>query len=257
LAFIFAVMGQRNGAGKTTTAANLGCMLALSGARVLLVDFDPQASLTDTLGIARADADAIKTLYISEDLLARSVSATYEENLSILPSCGALGSLEIEHQSSQEKTIILKTALEPITDRYDYILIDTPSLLEFFIANAARAADAILIPVPCFPGAVGSFVEFRQYIDNAIFANNMNYKYIGVFINYFSPASRLCIKTLDETRKQHTGLIFETCIPRCRTLAESSHAGLAAAGYDVTSLGSIGYAKLTREVLYHVGAKVV
>jgi chromosome partitioning protein len=250
-------MGQRNGAGKTTSAANLGCMLALSGARVLLVDFDPQASLTNALGVARPDADAIKTLYISEGLLAGGVSATYEENLFILPSCGSLGSLEIEHQSSHEKTLLLKTALESISAGYDYILIDTPSLLEFFIANAARASDAILMPVPCFPGAVRSFVEFRQYLDNAIFTKDKIYRFIGVFINYFSPASRLCVKTLEDIRKQHSGLIFETRIPRCRTLAESAHAGMAAAGYDVTALGSISYAKLAREVLYHVGAKVV
>jgi chromosome partitioning protein len=250
-------MNQRNGSGKTTASANLGCMLALSGSRVLLVDFDPQASLTSMFGAPRPDFDAIKNLYDSKNPFSEGISESYEENLHIFSSSGALGSLEIEHQSSPDKTLLLKTAVDSIANDYDYIIIDTPSLLEFFITNAVRASNAVIVPVACFPDAIDTFREFKQYLDSAVYTHNMTYEYIGVFINYYSPSSRLCSKTYSGARKYHDGHMFKTRIPRCRSLAESAHARLAASAYDVTALGSVSYAKLAREVIDYVGAKAI
>ncbi|MHC4660333.1 MAG: ParA family protein [Planctomycetota bacterium] len=249
-------MNQRNGVGKTTTVANLGCMLALGGAKTLLVDLDPQAGLTDALGCSKLESDVIRELYGGSLPAQEAIKATGGKNLYALPSAPGLGGIEIENQPSPNRNRLVKRALSAVNEEFDYILIDCPSVLEFFITNAACASNAIIIPVPCLPKADADYTTFMVAVDRLLFANSITYDYIGIFYNYYNPTSGLARKIVSRVNDSHTGIFFETRIPRCRAIAESVFSNIMAAGYDITALGTMAFGKLAREVLQHAGKKI-
>lgn len=257
MAFTIAVMNQRNGVGKTTSVGNLGCMLALGDSRVLLVDLDPQAGLTDALGMSKPDSETFRRLYCESDALSRGILTTGHENLFALPASSGLGLLEIDFKSSPRRNVIVRDALESVSRDFDFILLDCPSILEFFIVNAACAADALIIPVPCLPNSDEDLGTFLVYLDNIIYSNNLTYAYIGVFYNLYTPTSPLCRRIVDKSGELHSGFVFKTRIPRCRAIAESVYSNKMAAGYDITALGTMAYGKLAREVAEHAGAKTI
>ncbi|MGD8604139.1 MAG: AAA family ATPase, partial [Anaerolineales bacterium] len=148
---IYALVNQKGGVGKTTTAINLGAYLAEFGQRVLLVDLDPQANATASLGVNQADVergsyDALLSLASAGDVLLRNPKL----RLSLMPSSSALAGAQVEMVNLPERESLLRKALQPIKNQYDYILIDSPPSLGLLTLNALLAADdGVLIPIQC------------------------------------------------------------------------------------------------------------
>ena len=255
MAFIISAMNHRNGAGKTTAVINLGCALSLSGAKALLVDFDPQAGLTLSLGLEKAARNPARAVYGKNGAVSDAIKRVSDSSLYILPAGPELGAIEVEHRESPNRNGILVETLGAIEGDYDFILVDSPSMLEFYIANAACASNAILIPVPCLPRADENLRDFLNILDTLRFSHNLVFSYIGVLFNFYSASSAMCSEIVREVKRLHSGLFFKTKVPRCRALAESAYAGRPAVEYDITAIGSMSYTRLALEVIDYAGKK--
>jgi chromosome partitioning protein len=149
---IISVFNQKGGCGKSTTCCNLGAYLSRHGRKVLLVDIDPQANLTVSVGID--DETLNKTIYdllrspeLKKERILEVIQETSYERLSIIPSDITLSDAEITLSSLMKREEILKRILNQIKDRYDYILIDCPPSLGLLSINALVASDQLIIPV--------------------------------------------------------------------------------------------------------------
>ncbi len=148
---IYTIANQKGGVGKTTTAVNLGAFMASLGQRVLLVDLDPQANATSCLGVdKKAVNNSVYDVLIGETPALKNILYNQRLNLSLLPSSPALAGAEVELVPEIAREVRLKSALQPVLDRYDYILIDCPPSLGLLTLNGVVAArDGVLIPVQC------------------------------------------------------------------------------------------------------------
>ena len=150
MGIIYTLANQKGGVGKTTTAINLSAFLAQLGQRVLIVDLDPQANATSCLGV---DKNSVKggTYEVIIGSASASAFVLYHSGfkLSLLPSSAALAGAEVELVALPERESLLRKALLPIKERYDYILIDCPPSLSLLTLNAMAAADCVLVPLQC------------------------------------------------------------------------------------------------------------
>ena len=150
---IISVSNQKGGVGKTTTTANLGIGLANSGKKVMLVDCDPQASLTVSLGYSQPDeleitlTDLLKKVLLDESFQPTDGILPHAEGVDLLPANIALSGMEVSLVNAMSRETILKQYLEPVRKSYDYILIDCMPSLGMLTINALAAADSVLIPV--------------------------------------------------------------------------------------------------------------
>ena len=251
MAQIYTMVNQKGGVGKTTTAINLGAYLARLGQRVLIVDLDPQANATSCLGV---DKHTIKTGTYEALLGISSASAGLLANpglgLTLLPSSPSLAGAEVELVSQQGRDARLKQALEPLNDRYDYILIDCPPSLSLLTVNGLVAArDGVIIPVQCEYLAlegVGQLMLTLQRIRQSLYPG---LKVRGVVMTMFESRAHLSSDVVAEIRKHFPGQVFEAIVPRSIRLAEAPSYGLPISAYAPASTGAQAYLALAREVL--------
>ena len=146
---IIAVTNQKGGVGKTTTAVNLSACVAEKGKRVLLADVDPQGNASSGLGCAARNRRSIYDVLLGETPAKDAIQATKFGPLSLLPSSIQLAGAEIELVAMPGRETLLKNALEPVKDEFDYIFIDCPPSLSLLTLNAMAAADSVLVPIQC------------------------------------------------------------------------------------------------------------
>ena len=248
---IYSLVNQKGGVGKTTTAINLGAFLAAYGQRVLIVDLDPQANATSCLGV---DKHTVKSGTYEAMLGLSSASIHLLNNpslhLSLLPSSSALAGAEVELVDQPEREQRLKQALELLSERYDYILIDCPPSLSLLTVNALVAAkDGVIIPVQCEYLALeglGQLMQTLQRIRSGLFPN---LKVRGVVMTMYESRANLSTDVVGEVRKHFPGQVFNSIVPRSIRLAEAPSYGLPISVYAPSSTGAHAYAALTREIL--------
>ena len=255
---VHTLVNQKGGVGKTTTAINLGACLAQLGQRVLIVDVDPQANATSSLGV---DKHTVKG-GTYEALLDRSpASAMVLQNprlkLAILPSSPSLAGAEVELVSELGRESKLKLALEPLVDRYDYIFIDCPPSLGLLTLNGLMAArDGVLIPVQCEYLALEGLSELTRTMQRVRSALFPTLKVRGVILTMFDARTHLSGDVVSEVKKYFPEKVFDSIIPRSVRLAEAPSYGLPVTAYAPGSSAAKSYESLARELLKSDGVAV-
>ncbi len=248
---VIAIANQKGGVGKTTTAINLGASLAVAEHRVLVVDMDPQGNATSGLGVS--PSSDLMTVY---DVLVRGSAA--EEAvvkgvqfplLSLMPSDRDLAGAEIELVGAWSRETILRRALEPIRNRYDYILIDCPPSLGLLTLNTLAAADSVLIPIQCEFYALEGLSQLLNTIRLVQRGLNPRLQIEGVLLTMFDRRLNLSRQVAAEAREYFRDRVYRTAIPRNIRLAEAPSFGQSILQYDVLSQGAQSYLALAKELL--------
>ena len=258
MGYVYTLVNQKGGVGKTTTAINMGAYLAHYGQRVLLVDLDPQANATSCLHIDKNNVRG----GTYETLIGSSPATSFilhnsKLKLSILPSTPALTGAEIELVPELARESRLKNTLQPILDRYDYILIDCPPSLGLLTLNGIVAArDGVLIPVQCEYLALEGLSQLTQTLNRVRSALFMELAIRGVLMTMFDGRTNLANDVVKEVRRYFPDKVFDTVIPRSIRLAEAPSYGQPISYYAPSSPGALAYASLAREVLEQDGVRI-
>jgi chromosome partitioning protein len=251
MARIYTIVNQKGGVGKTTTAINLGAYLGYYGQRVLLVDIDPQANATSSLGI---DKNTVRSG--SYEVLIRSASVGPQIlhnprlKLSLLPSTASLAGSEVELVEVPRREYRLREALQGVRDRYDYILVDCPPSLGLLTVNGLVAAkDGVIIPVQCEYLALEGLGQLTQTITRVRSGLFPELEVRGVVLTMYDGRTRLGTDVVNEVRKFFPDQVFEAVIPRSIRLAEAPSYGIPISIYAPESTAAKAYAALARELL--------
>ncbi len=255
---VIAIANQKGGVGKTTTAINLAASLAVLERKVLIIDADPQANTTSGLNFS-PDNDEERTLYevmigriAAEDALIQ----TEIPGLHMIPSHINLVGAEIEMLDLENRESVLKNALAPIRDNYDFIIIDCSPSLGLITVNTLTAADSVIIPVqPEFFAleGLGKLLQTIRLVQNGV---NPALTIEGFVVTMFDGRTRVHTQVVGELRDHFKDMVFKTIIQRNIRLSEAPSHGKPIILYDIMSNGSSNYLNLAKEVLEHNGQTV-
>lgn len=245
-----AIANQKGGVGKTTTTVNLAAALGVLEKKVLLIDADPQANATSGLGV---DVDQVSTG--SYQLLehtcpaAETIVATDSPNVDLIPAHIDLVAIEIELVDQDNRESMLKTAIDPIRDRYDYILIDCAPSLGLLTLNALTAADSVIIPIQCEYFALEGLGKLLNTIKSVQRIHNPDLDIEGMLLTMYDSRLRLSNQVVEEVRKHFSDMVFETIIQRNVRLSEAPSYGESIIKYDASSKGAANYLNMANELL--------
>jgi chromosome partitioning protein len=250
-AVIIAMCNQKGGVGKTTTTINLGAALAETGRRVLLVDFDPQGSLSVGLGTNPHTLDkSVYDLLLGRDTSVDEViAATGIENIDLLPSNIDLSAAEIQLVSEVAREQILLRLLERIRDRYDLILIDCAPSLGLLTVNALTAADKVIMPLECEFFALRGIALLTDTIAKVQDRLNPRLEVLGILGTMYDPRTLHSREVLERVVDAFGETVFHSVIRRTVKFPETTVAGEPITSYAATSPGAASYRMLAREVL--------
>ena len=250
---IYVLANQKGGVGKTTTAVNVGACLAYGGQRVLIVDVDPQANATSSLGVdKRAVSLSTYDLLVRDASLAQIVQSTNQPRLDLLPSSPALAGATVELVNMPQREYRLRQAMQDLSlnERYDYVLIDCPPSLGILTVNGlTAAADGVIIPVQCEYLALEGLSQLSRAIELVRQALNPDLHLRGLVMTMYDSRTTLSRQVVEEVRRHFPGRVFETIIPRSVRLSEAPSYGEPIISYAPRSAGAVAYAELTRELL--------
>jgi chromosome partitioning protein len=255
---IYALANQKGGVGKTTTVVNMGAYLAYYGQRVLLVDLDPQANATSCLGVEkRSVRGGTYEILINGTPPSSHILHNPRLKLSLLPSSTALAGAEVELVSELARERRLSDALEQITDRYDYIIIDCPPSLGLLTLNGVVAAkDGVIIPVQCEYLALEGIGQLTQTLERVRNALSPDLHIRGVLLTMYDSRTNLSNDVVKEVRRYFPDQVFHAVIPRTVRLAEAPSYGQPISIYAPNSIGANAYSELAREMLEGDGIKI-
>jgi len=254
---IYTLVNQKGGVGKTTTAINLAAYLAQLGQRVLVIDLDPQANATSSLGVdKRAVQGSTYEALLNGDAPASFILFNERFQLALLPSSPSLVGAEVELVEESQREFRLKNALESLDGKYDYILIDCPPSLGLLTVNGLIAArDGVLVPVQCEYLALEGLGQLTQTIQRVQSALFPDLRVRGVILTMFDPRTNLSADVVKEVNNHFPKQVFKSIVPRSIRLAEAPSYGLPISAYAPTSVGAKAYESLAKELLKGDGIK--
>ena len=247
---IISIANQKGGVGKTTTTVNLSTILAKKGKNILLIDADPQGNATSGLGIDKnSDMKTVYDLISGDCTVEEVVKQTLVDGLDILPSTVDLAGAELEMVQMPQREKIMKGILEPLKEKYDFIMIDCPPSLGLITVNALTACDSVIIPMQCEYYPLMGITQLMNTIRLIKFHLNPSIDVEGVVMTMKDKRSNLTNQVSDEILKFFGKKVYFTYIPRNIRLAEAPSHGEPIMVYEPNSKGADAYLSLAEEFL--------
>ncbi len=247
---VIAIANQKGGVGKTTTAVNLAAALGQHRNRVLLIDLDPQGNATSGMGLNKRNIR--KTAY---DMLVRGVPAqevivpSSYKNVDMIPGSITMAGGEIELVEMENRVYQLKSALVPVRENYDYILIDCPPSLGLLTLNALAASHSFIIPIQCEYYALEGLSQLMETVRNVKRLYNGCLEIEGVLLTMYDGRLNLTIQVVSEVKKYFPQKVYKTVVPRNVRLSEAPSFGQPIQYYDKGSKGTKAYNELAKEIM--------
>lgn len=247
-AYIIAVTNQKGGVGKTTTTINVAAGLVNRGARVLIVDLDPQGNASSGIGVAKED-NSLTTYDVlcKNQPIDQAWRQTHIENLWILPANAHLAAAEIDLAQLSGREFKLQQLIKDAD--FDYILIDCPPSLGLLTVNALTAATAVLIPVQAEYYALEGLSQLLNTVQAVRGATNPGLELLGIAITMFDKRNSLSEQVQKELAGYFGDKLFKTEVPRNVRLAEAPSYGRTIYDHDRWSKGARAYKSLVNEIL--------
>jgi chromosome partitioning protein len=245
---IYALANQKGGVGKTTTAINVAACIAEAGARVLLVDFDPQANATTGLGLrpprGRSTYDLLHGAAMRDIIVETSTPG-----LALAPAHPDLAAAAVELPDRDDRDRILGAALAEVGDEFPYVLVDCPPSLGMLTINALAAANRLIVPVQCEYYALEGLAQLLETVELIRARVNPRLSLTGLLLTMHDGRTRLSADVAREVRSHFGPKVFSSVIPRSVRIAEAPSHGRPISTYDPRGTGSEAYYRVALEVV--------
>ncbi len=253
VARVIVVANQKGGVGKTTTAVNLAASLAAAEQPTLLVDLDPQANATSSLGYLPSDVKReVYEALVGDADVADLTLETPLRFLRLVPASTDLVGAEVELAAVEGRERRLEARLARAREQFRIILIDTPPSLGLLTLNALVAADSVLVPLQCEYLALEGLAKLLRTVDLVRAELNPRLEVEGLVLTMFDVRNTLSTQVVREAREHFGARVFRTAIPRNVRLSEAPSHGKPALLYDINSKGALSYLQLAEELLERI-----
>lgn len=246
---IIAFLNQKGGVAKTTSTINIGAGLANKGKRVLLIDLDPQGNLTASLGIPAHELDNTVHELLTDGRGVQEAAVRAQGGYEVIPADIRLSGAELELSSQPGREMILKEALQPVINQYDYILMDCPPSLTLLTLNGMTAAKEIFIPLQTEFLALHGMGQLLKTVETVKKRLNPDLKITGIITTFYDSRKTLNREVVEKIQSYFPDKLFETRIRNNVSLAEAPGYGMDIFQYKSDSNGAADYTLLCDEVI--------
>ena len=247
---VISLANQKGGVGKTTTAINLASSLAALEYKTLIIDADPQANATSGVGIdPKEKKPSIYDCIIDDLPPEKAIVQTEIEYLDLLPSHIDLVGAEIELIGLENRESKMKTVIDNIKNKYDFVIIDCSPSLGIITVNSLTASDSVIVPVQCEYFALeglGKLLNTIKIVQNNL---NPNLEIEGILLTMYDIRLRLSNQVVDDVKTHFQQLVFDTIIHRNIRISEAPGFGVPVLLHDAEGRGAVNYLNLAKEIL--------